>query len=469
MSSAAPIPMPGPAETARRRYARYQLSVPFDVTVFRPGAVVRLSGRAQDMGDGGLRGVLSGTTLPGERVELTISLPGVSKPLNMRAVVRHECELQCGFEFLSLRQFQREQLQRVAQDSRLRGAIINSTEWKPGLAPPPRSATTVCATCGYEFPEELAACSACGAAAAEEQETEKAAQFDASDAARIAIKIPPKTKAEEESRRPKRDAVLDSVVAVVFLITLSIGLWQWLYSPADPSGQPGPVTVELEHVFLRPKPTVAEEEKPRAHSTPAFTAARTLVSAVIGNATPAEKPEPIGVPGSAAREVNRRREAAAVSSSPSYSRSTSQTSSPAPAARTLAPAATASSANNPLSSASNAAAAASNAATDAASSAMSAAASQRPSGSDLEGMLLQKVLPMYPARARRDGVQGQVVLKAVIGKDGTIADLRPLQGPEELSAAAMDAVQHWRFRPYQLNGKPVEVETDIRLNFQLPK
>lgn len=100
---------------------------------------------------------------------------------------------------------------------------------------------------------------------------------------------------------------------------------------------------------------------------------------------------------------------------------------------------------------------------------MSAAASQRPSGSDLEGMLLQKVLPMYPARARRDGVQGQVVLKAVIGKDGTIADLRPLQGPEELSAAAMDAVQHWRFRPYQLNGKPVEVETDIRLNFQLPK
>ncbi len=84
-------------------------------------------------------------------------------------------------------------------------------------------------------------------------------------------------------------------------------------------------------------------------------------------------------------------------------------------------------------------------------------------------MLLQKVLPMYPARARRDGVQGQVVLKAVIGKDGTIADLQPLQGPQELSAAAMDAVQHWRFRPYELNGKPVEVETDIRLNFQLPK
>ena len=83
-------------------------------------------------------------------------------------------------------------------------------------------------------------------------------------------------------------------------------------------------------------------------------------------------------------------------------------------------------------------------------------------------MLLQKVLPVYPSAARRQGIQGEVVLKAVIGKDGNIAELRPLQGPQELTAAAMDAVQHWRFRPYQLKGKPVEVETDIRLNFQLP-
>ena len=84
-------------------------------------------------------------------------------------------------------------------------------------------------------------------------------------------------------------------------------------------------------------------------------------------------------------------------------------------------------------------------------------------------MLLQKVLPVYPAQARREGVQGQVVLKAVIAKDGTIASLSPLQGPQQLTAAAIDAVRHWRFRPYQLNGKPVEVETNIRLNFQLPK
>ena len=451
MSSAVRIPMAEPGESVRRRYPRYQLSVPFDVTVFRPGAVVRLNGRTQDLGEGGLRGIISGSTLPGERVELSVSLPSCAEPLNLRAVIRHECELQCGFEFLSLGQVQREQLQQLAA-SGLRGKMISSAEWEAGLAPPPRGATLVCSTCGFEFPEELGVCSACGAVqgvGAEEPET-------AQQPLNSLLKTPPKPQAEPEKSKPKRDAVLDSVVAIVFLITLSIGLWQWLYSPADASAQPSPVTVELENVFLRPKPSVVEEGKRQSQFTPAFTAAKSLVNAVIGKASPEETPEPIGVPGSAARESTSRRERAAVSRTREYRSPTSSPAIPSPA-----PA--------PASAANRLAAAMSNAASAPANNAASAAPSERPSGSDLEGMLLQKVLPMYPARARRDGVQGQVVLKAVIGKDGTIAALRPLEGPQELSAAAMDAVQHWRFRPYQMNGKPVEVETDIRLNFQLPK
>ena len=83
--------------------------------------------------------------------------------------------------------------------------------------------------------------------------------------------------------------------------------------------------------------------------------------------------------------------------------------------------------------------------------------------------LVQKVMPSYPARARQDGVEGQVVLQAVIGKDGSVTELKHLQGPQILSAAAMDAVRRWRFKPYAVDGKPVEVETDIRLNFELPK
>lgn len=450
MGSAVPIPMPEPGEFANRRHPRYQLSVPFDVTVFRPGAVVRLSGRTQELGEGGLGGMISGTILPGERVDLSVSLPSSAEPLNMRAIVRHECELQCGFEFLSLGQEQREELQRLA-DSGLRGRMINSAEWEPGLEPPPRGATVACATCGFEFPEELEACAACGAT--QEAETaEEAEVAPAPEVARTAAKA-----ADENKSRTRRDAVLDSVVAIVFLITLSIGLWQWLYSPADASAKPNPVTVELENVFLRPVPSVAEET-PQSRPTPAFTAAKTFVSAVIGTVTPAPATEPVGVPGSAARESTRRRETAASSQAPQSHRPT-PASSPAAPSRALA-------ATTPPSSASNSLSAAASGGT---STAANSTASERPSGSDLAGMLLQKVLPMYPARARRDGVQGQVVLKAVIGKDGTIADLQPLQGPQELSQAAMDAVQHWRFRPYEMNGKPVEVETDIRLNFQLPK
>lgn len=448
MSSAVPIPAPEPEDMARRRYPRYQLSIPFEMTVFRPGAVVRLSGRAQDLGEGGLRGVISGSVLAGERVELTLLLPPSIEPLHLRAIVRHERELQCGFELLSLGQSQREQLQRVAEAGGLGVKIINQAEWKPGMAPLARSGVLLCPTCGSEFPEDSPLCEACGAA-----------QDPSEEASEEKVVPSPVVKEKEEAKQPKRDAALDSVVAVVFLVTLSVGLWQWLNSPADSGSKRSSVTVELEHVFLRPKPSVAEEAKPRARANPALSAAKAFVTAAIGDVTPAREEERVGMPGSAASEPRRRREPA--SETPRY-RSAVPASAPAlPSPSPSAPASAlpSSGLSAPASAASSAPPLSSEA----------SAAGEAPSASSLEGMLLQKVLPMYPARARKEGLQGQVVLKAVIAKDGTIADLRPLQGPQELSAAAIDAVQHWRFRPYQMNGKPVEVETDIRLNFQLPK
>jgi TonB family protein len=448
VSSAVPISVPQPENMARRRHPRYQLSVPFEMTVFRPGAAVRLSGRAQDLGEGGLRGVISGTALTGERVELTLRLPAATQPLRMRAVVRHERELQCGFEFLSLGQSQREELQRLPEVGDLGAKVINGAEWKPGMAPPPRSGVLLCPTCGSEFPEDSPLCESCGAGQdpAEEASEEKAVPS-------------PFVKEREEASRPKTDAVLDSVVAIIFLMTLSVGLWQWLNSPVDSGSQGSSVTVELKNVFLRPKPSVAEEAKPRARSNPTLSAAKAVVSAVIGEATPAREEEAVGMPGSAASEPRRRSETVSETS-----RHRSAAPASAPTLPSPSPSAPASALPSP-----GLSAPASAASSPPPLSSEASAAGEAPSGSSLEGMLLQKVLPMYPARARKEGLQGQVVLKAVIAKDGTIADLRPLQGPQELSAAAIDAVQHWRFRPYQMNGKPVEVETDIRLNFQLPK
>jgi periplasmic protein TonB len=85
----------------------------------------------------------------------------------------------------------------------------------------------------------------------------------------------------------------------------------------------------------------------------------------------------------------------------------------------------------------------------------------------MEAFLLHRVQPEYPPLAREVGVQGTVVLSAIIGKDGTIENLHVLSGHPMLVRAALDAVEQWRYRPYLLNGEAVEVETRITVNFVL--
>jgi protein TonB len=84
-----------------------------------------------------------------------------------------------------------------------------------------------------------------------------------------------------------------------------------------------------------------------------------------------------------------------------------------------------------------------------------------------EGDLVRKVLPVYPPLARTARIQGQVVLQAVISKQGAIENLKLLAGHPMLVPAAIEAVRQWRYRPYLLNNDPVEVETQITVNFSL--
>ena len=85
----------------------------------------------------------------------------------------------------------------------------------------------------------------------------------------------------------------------------------------------------------------------------------------------------------------------------------------------------------------------------------------------MEGNLIRRVQPAYPPLARGARIQGQVVLAAVISKEGMIENLRVLEGHPMLVRAALDAVSQWRYRPYVLNNEPVEVETRITVNFSL--
>jgi len=85
----------------------------------------------------------------------------------------------------------------------------------------------------------------------------------------------------------------------------------------------------------------------------------------------------------------------------------------------------------------------------------------------MAGMILKKVPPRYPLYAKEQGIQGRVVLQATIDKGGHIANLHVISGPRELQKASMDAVKKWVYKPYLLNGEPVEVMTTINVIFTL--
>lgn len=85
----------------------------------------------------------------------------------------------------------------------------------------------------------------------------------------------------------------------------------------------------------------------------------------------------------------------------------------------------------------------------------------------MQGYLIHRVEPIYPSIAKIAGVQGAVLIKAIISTEGKIEQAQVVSGSPWLSKAALDAIQQWRYRPYYLNDKPVEVETEITVTFYL--
>jgi len=83
-------------------------------------------------------------------------------------------------------------------------------------------------------------------------------------------------------------------------------------------------------------------------------------------------------------------------------------------------------------------------------------------------LLAQPVDPVYPDAAKVAGQRGSVVLQVLIGRDGTVQDVKFLQGSLVFARAAIDAVKQWRFKPYSLNGRAVSVQSVITLNFKPP-
>jgi len=448
---------------SRRRYARYEIAAPLLLVVYRPGTILRIHGRSLEIGEGGIRAVLSGEVRLGERVDIEFTLPFFPQSLRMRAVVRHQAQLQCGVEFLSMTSEQREVLQALAIHPEV-ARLINAAEHGPEITPAAKGGIIVCASCGNEYEEEKHFCILCGTAAAPPAPPEPETIEE-----RIPAKIVSSTTWIPQVRptashyagyQGRRGSFVDSVVAIIFLITLCIGLWQWLLAPSD-SARSRPVQISLEDVLVRLGPSGPVEKISAGGGSPENSsgggggslADRSFISAasqpIPGYNTPRPRTQSIGQPGSgsAERKLSRRSIFAQGTAPTSSSSGTSE-----PPKPTL-PRGRRSRINGPPTE----------------NTPADRPAVEPASGSSLQSLLLDKVLPTYPTQAQQAQVQGEVVLQALIAKDGTIADLRPVSGPQVLSEAAMKAVRQWRFKPYLVDGKPVEVQTNIRVNFNLPK
>jgi TonB family protein len=84
-----------------------------------------------------------------------------------------------------------------------------------------------------------------------------------------------------------------------------------------------------------------------------------------------------------------------------------------------------------------------------------------------QGLLISKMNPVYPPDARDQRVQGIVILKVNLGKEGKVDRIELISGHPLLAPAAIDAVKQWKYKPFLLNGTPVEVETQVQVNFTL--
>jgi TonB family protein len=84
----------------------------------------------------------------------------------------------------------------------------------------------------------------------------------------------------------------------------------------------------------------------------------------------------------------------------------------------------------------------------------------------LEKFLLVRVQPVYPAIARERGIAGAVVLRTTIARDGTVREVRAVSGNKYLAESALTAISQWRYKPFVLDGKPVQVATEIRVVFK---
>jgi len=273
-----------------RRFPRFPLSIPADVTILSSGVAQSIPGRTISLGERGLGMVLAAEVHPGDSVNLDFNLPDFGGRLQLQAVVKYHTLLKCGLEFQSLTQ----QQQRLIEHWTRTKSVTNPNPALPIKASPPPTA-----------PGDIAS-------------------------AKVGYRL-------RRRARLRRSA---NVILAGLLVVGGLYWWHWRRTWDE---------LESRIPVTRPLP-----EQPPAY----------LPASVV------------------------------------------------------------------------------------------------------EGLLIHKVDPIYPEGARKANIKGVVALDVAIGTDGNVIDVRSLGGPDELAAAAVEAVKWWRFKPYLINGQPVRVKTTLAVDFR---
>jgi protein TonB len=301
------------------------------------------------------------------------------------------------------------------------------------LVQPAGEAVVACASCGSANPAVTRFCGMCGHELDHPASSEKVSGNGSEPAAALrAAPKAPASRAEAARRNSGRGWKIACLALLCLLFGLVLSQQQlWRHplvmnrissSPAMPSDQPPAVTVPAKPA-AGPAPLVPAIRRPNPSATSPKTAPPTTVRQDLPGPAPLASPSPqqvelpavVEVPSTAPMTAN-----TLVTPEPPSVEAASAPASPAPIR----------------------------------------VAQVSP------GVLIYKVNPQYPPAARSARVQGSVVMRATIGTDGTIQQLRVVSGNPLLVNAAMDAVKKWRYRPYLLDGKPVEGETNITINFK---
>ena len=314
------------------------------------------------------------------------------------------------------------------------------------------SAALICDSCGYSNPKTALICEKC--------DVPLSMSYSPSFAEPDRKLIVPPTFGEAE--QPTRATPARIAVAALVLAAIGGGTWATIHFKSQPTPAPSavvasqpassaPAVTPAQHA---PSPTpLAPSAEPGPTKTPAKAArsssadvAKDVVKNLGGKAEPSPVP-----PAAAQAEQTSPPQAAIVIQPPAPSGADSRSDAPPPAVDLGSGA-------SPL------------AALPPASVAIPTRAStSRVSEGRTGGKLVRRVEPTYPPMARSMGLRGLVTVHATITRTGEVKNVQAVSGPSILAAAAVSAVSRWKYEPYRLNGEAVEVETDIQVNFTLPR